>query len=882
MIVPNKRPLYEHPERRIALIGEAPGKDEVERGEPFVGASGRFLAALLRLAGTSREACFLGNVTQHRPPENNISAFEWDGEEIQSGLARLQEDLVAFRPNIVVLLGNTALKAAKDPASNHPLKPQRFRFKNKDWRGSLFLANGESIFSGFKCMATYHPAFALRAYDVTPLLTLDLKRAVEESSTPTLTLPKREIVIVTSFVQAIQVLREAREKRWTISPDIEGGLWTMSCISIAPSPSLAYVIPFTRKNATRVWTPDEEKAILVELCITMMDRGVPKIWQNGLYDRFVLQYSYHIPVLGNADDTMLAGWELNAELEKKLGVLLSVYTKEPYYKSDRKSDDDDTFYRYCGKDGAGAFELRNYFRGALRGTSLDHYELNLKLLNPLLYMELRGIRYDVAAAAARRQSLLKRMFEVQARLNALTGHCFPWKNLDEIKNHADAVMLTVKGDRPRKAYAEAYHLLEQLLRVGQPTLATIGEIEDLCEVSLNVDSQAFKDYLYEELKLPQQWKENKETGEMSLTADYEALLKLSRHCQKQSLPHELQVVQLAIELRALKTRAQMLEISADNDGRIRCGYNLVGSETGRITCYTSPTGSGYNLQTIPNYTNTKDAPGGVLGDRDLFLADPDHWLFQCDLAGADGWTYAAYAAMLGDSTMLDDYRFGLKPAKILALMLKGFQVDFSDREALKEASKKIDKDDWEYFACKRVQHGAAYVEGEITISRSILKDSEGKLFMEPSECGKLKRFYFTRYPGIPRWHDWTASRLKQRPVLTAASGQVRRFFGRPDELLTKAVAHEPQANTTYATNLAMYRLWSDPDNRLPEGRLRIEPLHQVHDALCGQFKKEDTAWAASKIHEWFENPLQIAGQSITIPYEGGYGPSWGELKVGKL
>ncbi len=136
--------------------------------------------------------------------------------------------------------------------------------------------------------------------------------------------------------------------------------------------------------------------------------------------------------------------------------------------------------------------------------------------------------------------------------------------------------------------------------------------------------------------------------------------------------------------------------------------------------------------------------------------------------------------------------------------------------------------------------------------------------------------------------------------------QVRQFFGRPDEILTKAVAFEPQANTTYATNLAMFRLWTDPDNRstrqvLPSQdqrpsefvespqssgaircRLRIEPLHQVHDALCGQFRKTDTSWASGKIKSYFNNPLTIAGQQITIPYEGGYGGSWGSLNEGKL
>ena len=99
------------------------------------------------------------------------------------------------------------------------------------------------------------------------------------------------------------------------------------------------------------------------------------------------------------------------------------------------------------------------------------------------------------------------------------------------------------------------------------------------------------------------------------------------------------------------------------------------------------------------------------------------------------------------------------------------------------------------------------------------------------------------------------------------------------------MAFEPQANTTYATNLAMYRLWTDSSNRVNNNNnthLRIEPLHQVHDALCGQFKKDDTVWASGKIKSYFDNTLVIAGIPIVIPYEGGYGPSWGNLNEGKL
>jgi len=94
---------------------------------------------------------------------------------------------------------------------------------------------------------------------------------------------------------------------------------------------------------------------------------------------------------------------------------------------------------------------------------------------------------------------------------------------------------------------------------------------------------------------------------------------------------------------------------------------------------------------------------------------------------------------------------------------------------------------------------------------------------------------------------------------------------------------------------AMERLWTDPENRFgglvltdaydtyeatmsgAPGALFIEPLHSVHDALCTQSPSANRIWAGKKITQWFDNPLTIAGTKITIPFEGAFGPSWGEL-----
>jgi len=172
---------------------------------------------------------------------------------------------------------------------------------------------------------------------------------VRESTFPDLRLPHRNILIPATVEVALQRLRAVREARRPVAIDIEGGVQHVSCISFATAPDDAFIIPFTRRDGTLYWNQQESCEVWRALATTLEDQHVPKILQNSLYDRFVLHYSYGIRVRGVVDDTMLKHWELYSELEKSLGVQASLYTDQPYYKGDRKSDDDTTFYEYAAR-----------------------------------------------------------------------------------------------------------------------------------------------------------------------------------------------------------------------------------------------------------------------------------------------------------------------------------------------------------------------------------------------------------------------------------------------------------------------------------------------------------------------------------------------------
>lgn len=795
-VVPNEYPIREPDSYRIAIVGEAPGEDEENHRRPFVGKSGQFLSNLLNDLGIDRHKCLMANVCQVRPPANRIEAFDWSGPEITDGLEKLRVDIRLYNPNIVVCLGNTPLRAA------------RGQCKITDWRGSLFTCDiVNSPFYGRKCVGTLHPAFVLREFSGFSLLKFDLRRAVEESKTPTLTLPHRDL-ITTYDAGTLCYIMDTWPSSQRCSIDIEGGLGGWPCVSICARPTKSITIAWGK------FSPEDHGRVLQSFARLMGRRDVPKVLQNSLYDNFVLSFGFGIPIVNVVEDTMLKGWEVYCELPKGLGTQTSIWTREPFYKAERKSDNVEVFYEYCAKDSAITLEICNAQDNVLTGASLQHYRKNMEMLNPLLYMELRGIKYD-------QENVNKQLEETK-------------KEIEEVgRLLCDSAGLEIRGAKG------------------------------------SLSSKRLAKVLYTDKGYPPQHKKEFGRKTEKLTTDVEALLALRR-----KLPND-DFLNGILRHRHLEGIIETLNIRPDPDGRVRCGYNVVGTETGRLTCYTSPTGAGANLQTI-----TKKL-------RKNYIADPGYDFFQCDLAGADGWTVAAHCARLGDLTMLEDYYYGLKPAKILSLLYElGSDVNQLDRDSLRNVCRVVDSDGWLYFSSKRTQHGSNYLMGIPTMVSQVMKDSYKMsgipIYLEHAAATRLQQLYFERYKGVKTWHSWAESKLISDGTLTSASGHTRVFFGRRfgnniHDTVKEFLADEPQQTTTYVTNLAMLNLWNDPENRRSNGSLIIEPLHQVHDALCGQWPQLVRDWARAKVKSCFNNTLTIAGTEITIPFEGAYGRSWGEL-----
>lgn len=924
--VPNEMPTVApvNPNFRLAIVGEAPGAQEELELRPFVGGSGQLLDGALTQAGIVRATCFVGNLCNYRPPSNEFEKIHPQDGKLLDSIERLRTDLATFKPNLCLLLGRHPLRYANPTAPSIT-----------DFRGSIFQSvDTNSPFYGYKCLATYHPSSILRVFKNLPLFKLDLARASRDACSSNLDLPVRRFITGLTYHQVLEKIQDVSQRARTngqplwLSFDLEGYWDRITRFSIATSPAEGFIVPITRGEYDNHWPVEQESVIWMAIRNLLGDPSIPKVLQNSNYDRFVLAYLYKIVLSNVRWDTMIGHWEMFPELRKNLGLQTSIYTREPYYKEDREADDLSTREVYCIKDSTCTEEIRSVQMSMVHANipMWNHAQFMISLLNPLLYMELRGLKYNSEEAKKLHSELKVQWHIKQRQLNLIAGkhlHLNATKfdllafikesvvnpktsiikkrganyiiNIQQLPNHAKKDH--VEGCT-RLAELDRLGLLEGQVQSWPPEVC--GEVESILGVGLNVESSPqMIHWLYVTKGYERQYNED-EDGAKHLTADVKALLTLYQKTQDATM-------KLILEIRSLLYKLQILTAKCDPDGRMRCEYGGL-TETARLACYESPTGSGYNLQTV-----TKKL-------RRLFVADDGHYLWQCDLAGADGWTVAAHCHNLGDPTMWDDYMFGLKPAKVIARIFMAVdetlkrcenvtptvrlqaqneiahEFNTMTRDTLKGYCKEVDQDGWLYFGCKRVQHGTNYLMGEGTMSDQIMKDSfkimGEPMFVPVPTCGVIKTLYLKRYFGVPRWQNQVATTVKATKKLISASGRVRTFMGRIYErnkainydTWKQACSNEPQDNTSYATNCALFKLWHDPANRFSHrpSKLINEPLHQVHDALLGQFPIDMTEFCVKQLPVYFDNPLTIGGKEVRIPFEGAYGRSWGELTAGTI
>jgi len=126
---------------KLMFVGEGPGYDEDQMGEPFVGAAGKLLTKIIEAIHHTREQVYICNIIKCRPPGNRNPM----SDEIETCFPFLKRQIASVKPDIICALGTFAaqtLLETKSPISK--------------LRGSFY------DYMGAKVLPTYHPAYLLR------------------------------------------------------------------------------------------------------------------------------------------------------------------------------------------------------------------------------------------------------------------------------------------------------------------------------------------------------------------------------------------------------------------------------------------------------------------------------------------------------------------------------------------------------------------------------------------------------------------------------------------------------------------------------------------------------------------------------------------------
>lgn len=327
---------------KIAFVGEAPEEEEVEKGKPFVGPSGRLFNTLMRTAGLDRTEYMITNVFSEKLPDNDVSNWCSPLGEAKPGgytdlppigsagflrpeyrwhLERLREELCQAQPTVIVPLGGTALWAltGQTGIAAH--------------RGSVAAAS--QVVPGHKIIPTFHPKAVMHQWKFYPVVVGDLIRARAEAERgPAIILPKRELILeptIEDINDAIPRLAAGDP----LSVDIETGWGQLTCIGFAPSAEYAICVPFLDKRAfnRNYWLIPEQEAQAWKLVRRILDLPNAKLGQNfGGYDFYWLLEKYNLRARNMTEDTRLLHHAIYPELPKGLEFMGNSYATQGAWK----------------------------------------------------------------------------------------------------------------------------------------------------------------------------------------------------------------------------------------------------------------------------------------------------------------------------------------------------------------------------------------------------------------------------------------------------------------------------------------------------------------------------------------------------------------------
>lgn len=136
-----------NPSAELMFVGEAPGADEDQQGEPFVGRAGELLTKIIQTMGFQRSQVYIANVLKCRPdmPPGASGNRQPTPGEMETCLPYLRQQIEHIQPKVMVALGGTAMRGLFG-------KVEQMKLMRGRWH----------LFGAIPVMATFHPSYLLR------------------------------------------------------------------------------------------------------------------------------------------------------------------------------------------------------------------------------------------------------------------------------------------------------------------------------------------------------------------------------------------------------------------------------------------------------------------------------------------------------------------------------------------------------------------------------------------------------------------------------------------------------------------------------------------------------------------------------------------------
>jgi uracil-DNA glycosylase family 4 len=525
---------------QFVIIGEQPGKQEVLRGQPFVGPAGENLNECLHAADILRSKCYLTNVVKdfdHPLKYYFPTLIGGKKEKVEISAAgyeyinKLRQELAQTSANVIIPCGNVALYALTN------------RVGITNWRGSILES---TLLPGRKVIPTFHPAtYTQEKLYAEPenylnkyLIILDLKKALRESYYPEILNTPRKLHTKPDYHDVLLYLQRCKVAGYggiTIWFDIELTPKTqeLSCISFTLSDGECMCIPFVDSKGD-YWDSEQEMIIMKHIADLLGNPEIKKGGQNIIFDSHFLLKKYGIRT-SNLDDTMIAQKILYPEFRVGLNFITAMWTDIPYYKAEGKIWLEGTgeyqrgweYNCYDSFSCASAFP-RQFLELHDRG-NIGAYFSKRNVIEPFTYMMEHGIKVDLQGMSLARDTNKQQLEMLE----------------EKFKSHVGA------------------------------------------DININSPKQLM-DYFYVKCAVPPYMEEQK------LTTNIRALhhIKRSGHCVEEC--------DILLQYRKLhKQLGTYLNLeNVDADGRIRCSYNPVGTKYGRASSSKNIFGTGLNLQNV--------------------------------------------------------------------------------------------------------------------------------------------------------------------------------------------------------------------------------------------------------------------------------------------